>query len=500
MPLFDSFTGAAARALGIISSDPPGTPSVTSQTATATSITVAFSISDGAFPIVAVEYQYALSSGAYPNDWTIVSGATRSVTLSGLATSATYKFRVRARDQAGQYSVVTEITQVTSSEVAPTAPSSLTVTPASTTSLSVSFGASTAGTYPIDRYQYSLDGGSYQNTGVSPGQTFTISGLGINSSHSVAVKAIAASPGTSVSGATTTPSNVLTNPSIPGTPSVNWSRMTTSDRDSAKLTWPSVATSETGSLTYYVNSYEVNASGSVIATLPQQTTTNTQIDVATSPNKNYRFSVFARNRIGQDSATSSERALTTGQTDVPYYLYNYDVEVHIAKQRAGQGTTGSIFVNFPASIPGNSWEAGYIRIDTMSVEVRRAQYTGDSPFTSDTFGNTEGMFFQLVDNVNGLGNVLTSWALPSTKTAAQGFNVHGQYSGTVGPVTTQSPFVVSAGPISGGSIAGRSVKVTAISGAFTQVTTAGVIASPSNNLIAKNLFLIGVTTTASSYS
>lgn len=500
MPLFDSFTGAAARALGIISSDPPGTPSVTSQTATATSITVAFSISDGAFTIVAVEYQYALSSEAYPVDWTTVSGATRSITLSGLTTSSTYKFRVRAKDQADQYSAITEITQATSGEVAPTAPSSLTVTPTSTTTLAVSFGASTAGTYPIDRYQYSLNSGAYQNTGVTAGQTFVISGLGINTSHSVAVRAVASSPGTSVSSATTTPSNVLTNPSIAGTPSVNWSRMTTSDRDLAKLTWPSVATSETGSLTYYVNSYEVNASGSVIATLPQQTTTNTQIDVATSPGKNYRFSVFARNRIGQDSATSSERALTTGQTDVPYYLLNYDVEVHIARQRAGQGTVGSIFVNFPASVPGNSWEAGYIRIDTMSVEVRRAQYTGDSPFTSSNFGNTEGMFFQLMDNIDGSGNVLINWALPSTITAAQGFNVIGTYSGTSGGVTTQSPFIVNAGPISGGSIAGRSLKVTATGSTFTQVTTSGTIASPSNNLIAKNLFLIGVTTTASSYS
>ena len=72
MPIFNSFTGAAARALGIISSDPPGTPLVTSQTATATSITVAFSISDGAFPIVNVEYQFALSANAYPNDWVLV--------------------------------------------------------------------------------------------------------------------------------------------------------------------------------------------------------------------------------------------------------------------------------------------------------------------------------------------------------------------------------------------------------------------------------------------
>jgi hypothetical protein len=503
MPIFNSFTGAAARALGIISSDPPGTPLVTSQTATATSITVAFSISDGAFPIVNVEYQFALSANAYPNDWVLVSGSTRTVTLSNLTTDSTYKFRVRAKDQAEQYSLTTEITQATSSELAPSAPSSITVTPSSTTALAVSFGASTAGTYPIDRYQYSLNNGAYQNTGVSPGQTFTISGLGINSANTVAIKAISASPGVTSSAATASAS-VSTNPLIPAVPTTNWNRMTASDRELAKLSWSNVSNSETGTVTYYVNSYEVNQSGAIIATLPQQVTTSTQSDIAVVAGKSYTFSVSARNRLNQDSGLSAERRLTTGQTNQPYFAFNYGVEVHIARQRSGF-SAGAIVVNLPLSVPVSPLSAGYVRIDSISVEVRRAQYTGDSPFTTSDFGHTQGMHFQLMDGQNGGVNVVTQWALPSDISQGSGFNVHGQYSGTIDGVTTRSPFIINlTSGNDGGSLAGRSIKVTALSTSapqqFTQVTTGGTIASPSNNLIARNLICSGVTTTASTFS
>lgn len=497
MPAFNTFTGASARALGIISSDPPGTPVLTSS-ATATTVTVSLTVTEGAFPITAIEYQAKTSAASYSGTWTVLGASARTISLTGLSTSTTYNIKVRAKDLANQYSAEVEINQATSAEVVPGTPASVSVTAAGTTILTVSFGASTVGTYPIAKYQYSLDGGTYVDTGVSPGQSFNIGGLGVYTSHTVEIKAIASSPGTGISGARTSGS-VLTNPTIPSVPTISWARMSEDDRTSAKLQWNSVTTNtdsdRTGTVIYYIYSYEVDSSGNAIAQLTTQSTTSTSIDIAVSENKNYRFYVYANNAIGQNNGPSYRGALTTGRSTAPWSLDTSLAEVHIGRQRVADGT-GAITLNFP-TVPTNSSSTGYIYVNTAKVYVKRATLGTEVPVTDGGFGNTQGLHFILTDGQNGTGTVLVTWALPSTKTPAQGFNVTNVYEGT----GSDSPFSVNIN-YGGASINNRSIKVTEYgSTRFSQpASNYGAFASPSNNLLAFFLRLDGYQATGSIYN
>jgi hypothetical protein len=497
MPTFNTFTGASSRALGIISSDPPGTPVLTSS-ATATTVTVNLTIAEGAFPITAIEYEAKTSAASYSGIWTLLPAATRSITLTGLSTSTTYNIKVRAKDLANQYSVEAEKSQGTSDEVVPGTPASVSVTAAGTTILTVSFGASTVGTYPIAKYQYSLDGGSYTDTGVSPGQSFNIGGLGVYTSHTVAIKALASSPGTGISSARTSGS-VLTNPSVPSVPTINWARMSADDRTTAKLQWNSVTTNtdsnRTGTVTYYIYPYEVDGSENVIANLTVQSTTSTSIDIATSENKNYRFYVYANNAIGQNNGASYRGALTTGRTNVPWSLDTGIAEVHIGRQRVADGT-GAITLNFPA-VPANYWNTGFIHVNTAKIYIKRATIAATIPNTSGSFGNTQGLHFVLTDAQNGTGNFVESVPLPSTKTAAQGFNVTNEYE----VAGFDSPFIINFNR-GGGSISNRSLKVTEFQTTrFSQpISNYGVFANPSNNLLAFFFRLDGYQSTGSTYN
>lgn len=497
MPAFNTFTGASARALGIINSDPPGTP-VLSSSATATTVTISLTVTEGAFPITAIEYQAKTSAASYSGTWTPLDASTRTIPLTGLSTSTPYNIKVRAKDLANQYSAEVEITQATSDEIAPGTPASISVAAAGTTILTVSFGASTVGTYPIAKYQYSLDGGTYVDTGVSPGQSFNIGGLGVYTSHTVAIKAIASSPGTGISGARTSGS-VLTNPSIPSVPTISWARMSQDDRTSAKLQWNSVTTNtdsnRTGTVTYYIYPYEVDGSENVIANLTVQSTTSTSIDIAVSENKNYRFYVYANNAIGQNNGASYRGALTTGRLAAPWSLDTALAEVHIGRQRVSDGT-GAITLNFP-TVPSSSSSTGYIYVNTAKVYVKRATLGTELPVTDSGFGNTQGLHFILTDGQNGTGTVLDWWSLPSTKTAAQGFNVTNAYEGT----GSDSPFTVNIN-YGGASITNRSIKVTEyVTTRFSQpASNYGAFASPSNNLLAFFFRLDGYQATGSIYN
>ena len=501
MPTFNTFTGASARALGIISSDPPGTPVLTSS-ATATTVTVSLTVTEGAFPITAIEYQAKTSAASYSGTWTVLGASARTISLTGLSTSTTYNIKVRAKDLANQYSVEAEKSQATSDEVVPGTPASVSVSSAGTTILTVSFGSSTAGTYPIAKYQYSLDGGTYLDTGVSPGQSFNIGGLGVYTSHTVAIKAIASSPGTGVSSARTSGS-VLTNPTIPSVPTINWARMSADDRTTAKLQWNSVTTNtdsdRTGTVTYYIYPYEVDGSENVIANLTVQSTTSTSIDVAVSENKNYRFYVYANNAAGQNNGASYRGALTTGWSTAPWWLDTALAEVHIGRQRVANGT-GAIILNFP-EVPAEPWNTGFIYVNTAKVSIKRATVSATVPNTSGDFGNTQGLHFVLTDAQNGAGNFVESMPLPSTKTAAQGFNVNDIYEGFSGGITSQSPFTINFNR-GGGSISNRSLKVTEYqSTRFDQPNSNyGTFTNPSKNLLAFFFRLDGYQATGSIYN
>lgn len=499
MPLFNTFTGGSARALGNISAEPPGQPALT-VTASAIFITINFTFSNGAFPIDSIEYRYKQTSGSF-GSWYAINASLRTITLSGLTPQTSYTYEVRVKDTAGQYGLTATGTTSTTAEVAPSAVSSVSVSPLGTSQLTVSFGPSTAGTYPITKYEYRINSGNYIDSPVTANVPFNITGLTPETSYTISVRAVAATSGTTSSVVT---GSSTTDPTVPSIPTISWSRMTASDRTTAKLSWNSVSTSSTGTVTYVLYPYEVNDSEQVIANLPVQTTSGTTADVSVSEGKNYRFYVYANNRLNQNAGASYRGALTTGISNVYWSFINVG-PVHVGRQRIADGS-GAIIQNLHTDTASDPSAAWYRKINKLTVYIKRAAYDADKPgLTSSSFGNTQGLHFLLMSSQNGTGNVTQAWALPSNKTAAQGFNVISEgYTGSSGAVTSESPFVINNVNVGGSSINSGSIKVTAYgtdSSRFSLPSSNyGNFAEGSNNLLAAYLFIEGTQNTGSIYN
>lgn len=157
MPLFASFSSNSARTLGLTSGAPPGPPTISSSSSTATTYTINFTPVLGSFEIA--RFEYSLNSGAFTGS---ISSASTSYTLTGLTPSTAYTVQIRAVDTAGQISDGSNVnSRSTTAEIAPSAPS-VTVTqlesgsgtPINATRLRWSYGAASAGTYPVAYYQY----------------------------------------------------------------------------------------------------------------------------------------------------------------------------------------------------------------------------------------------------------------------------------------------------------------------------------------------------------
>ena len=189
----------------------PGKPTMGSPSGvTATTITINFSVVLGSFAIS--KFEYSFNGGAYTGN---ISGSATSFQFTGLIPSTSYTFRIRAVDVSGQISEPSDlVTQSTSAEIAPSAPSvSLTQresavgsggTASNATKLNFSYGVATAGTYPVVAYQWTLYQGAtlvrdWAAVPMAPNTNYIIEGLTHNTSYTVYVRAIATANGTTYS-------------------------------------------------------------------------------------------------------------------------------------------------------------------------------------------------------------------------------------------------------------------------------------------------------------
>lgn len=135
-------------------------------------------------------YQYSTNGGT---SFTSFSPATTSspVTISGLSGGTTYSVVLRAVNAIGNGASSSSVS-VTTSSVAPSAPTALSSSEVGTTSAKISFTAGSNGGSAITNYRYSTDGGS-TFTAFSPAVTtspVTITGLTSNTTYSVVIKAV----------------------------------------------------------------------------------------------------------------------------------------------------------------------------------------------------------------------------------------------------------------------------------------------------------------------
>lgn len=201
MPLFSSFTSTAARALGLTNGAPPGPPVISNVTVSSVSISFNITAVLGSFTIQ--RFELRVNNGVWTN-----IGNVSSHTITGLTSSTTYTFDVRAIDIANQTSDPSILqTVTTNTEVLPGQPASVTLTQKSTTSdgtnalkLDLVFTAATQGTLPISSYQYRITKTSdssvvidWTTTPVGAGTTFVISGLTPSTGYTASVRAVSSS-------------------------------------------------------------------------------------------------------------------------------------------------------------------------------------------------------------------------------------------------------------------------------------------------------------------
>jgi hypothetical protein len=316
MPLFTSFSAISARSLGMTSGIGPGKPTMGSPSGvTATTITINFTIVLGSFALS--KFEYSLNGGAYTGS---ISGVATSFQFTGLVPSTSYTFRIRAVDVSGQISEPSDlVTQSTSTEVAPSAPTvtvtqkESTGTPINATKLDVSFGAAAAGTYPVVYYQYSVYRGAtlvtdWTTTPVGTGTTFTLTGLLHNASHTVYVRGVATANGitfgTQGSGTASTDAEIINS-----APTVTI--------DSETTTNVTFTRGSSSGGTYGVSKYRYqikNGSGTIVTGPTDLTNASTQFTVVAGVGVNATFSVevFA---ISSTSGTSGSVGSASGQLD-----------------------------------------------------------------------------------------------------------------------------------------------------------------------------------------
>ncbi|SDW42167.1 chitinase [Amycolatopsis xylanica] len=188
-----------------------------------------------------------------------------------------------------------------SPDTPPSAPGNLRATVKTTTTVSLAWNASAAGSLPVAGYDV------YKGTAVAAsvtGTTATLSGLTANTSYTFTVKAKdtkgTASPASAPLTVTTNnPGDDTQPPTAPGN-----LRSTAADSGSVTLAW-NASTDNTG-----VVAYDVYRGGSLAATV---TTTTAKVS-GLAPSTSYTFTVKARDAY--DNASAASNTLTASTTDI----------------------------------------------------------------------------------------------------------------------------------------------------------------------------------------
>ena len=210
MPLINTRGAASIKGFGFAGFSPtvPFSPSIGSASTTgATTASVSFTAGcSGGLPITG--YQAISSPGCIT-----ATGSSSPISVSGLTHSTSYTFKVRAQNSLGYGPYSGSSNSITTNNVVPNAPTSVSATATSCSSATVSFtGSSCNGGASIDYYQAISSPGCITATGTSP---ISISGLSGSTSYTFRVRAH-----NSVGyGCYSSPSSSITTPAVTGSQS-----------------------------------------------------------------------------------------------------------------------------------------------------------------------------------------------------------------------------------------------------------------------------------------
>ncbi len=282
-----------ATTLGAPDTTPPSVPAGLTVTGS-TSTTVSLSWTASTDNVGVIGYKI------YRGGIQVATSPATSVTDSGLSPSTPYSYAVSAYDAAGNNSAASSAVQASTlaapDTTPPSVPTGLTVTGSTSTTVSLSWTASTDN---VGVTGYKIYRAGVQ-VATSPGTSFADSGLSPSTPYSYTLSAYdAAGNNSAASGAvqaTTLAAPDTTPPSVPTGLSVTGSTSTT-----VSLSW-TASTDNVG-----VTGYKIYRAGVQVATSPGASFT----DSGLSPSTPYSYTLSAYDAAGNNSAASGAVQATT---------------------------------------------------------------------------------------------------------------------------------------------------------------------------------------------
>ena len=302
------------------------------------------------------------------------TGTTYSDT--GRTASTTYRYRVRATDAAGNLSAYSPIASATTAAVPdttpPTAPGSLVATPASPTTVNLSWTASTDNVgvtgYRVERCTGASCTG-FTQIATPTGTTYSDTGRTASTTYRYRVRAVDAAGNLSaysgIASATTPSTADTTPPSAPTGLTVAGSTNTT-----VSLGW--TASTDNVGVTGYRVERCTGASCTSFAQVGTPTGT-TYVDTGRAPSTTYRYRVRATDAAGNLSAYSAIVSATTTALAIPRDIdFDANSDTDLVWRHAGLGTTSLWLMNNGAKQSGAD-----VMADANWVATRAGDFDGD---------------------------------------------------------------------------------------------------------------------------
>jgi fibronectin type 3 domain-containing protein len=280
----------------------PETPTdLTAEATSSSSIWVSWSSVTGATHYTV--YRSSSSSGTYSNVDNITS---TSCSNTGLTANTTYYYKVSAHNSAGESAQSSSVSAKTSASVSkPDAPTGVTASAESSSSIKVSWSSSTGATgYKV--YRSSSSSGTYSSVGDVTTTSYTDTGLTANTTYYYKVSAHNSAGESAQSSSVSAKTSISI--SIPATPTGVSASAESST--SIKVSWSSV----TGATGYKV--YRSSSSSGTYSKVGDATTTS-YTDTGLTANTTYYYKVSATNSAGESAQSSAVSAKTSASISIP---------------------------------------------------------------------------------------------------------------------------------------------------------------------------------------
>ncbi|QGQ95536.1 DUF5060 domain-containing protein [Paenibacillus psychroresistens] len=427
---FDDFSVTGGSGGGDTTA-PTAPTGLTSPSKTATSVNLSWTASTDNVGVVGYDIYNGVSLAG------TTTGAT-TITISGLTASTAYSFTVKARDAASNTSVASNALSVTTNAsadtTAPSAPAGLTSPAKTTTSVSLSWTASTdnVAVTGYDIYRGATLAGS--TTGAT---TYTVTGLTANTAYSFTVKAKDAAGNISVaSSALSITTNAVADTTAPSAPTALNSPSKTSTM--VTLSW----TASTDNVS--VTGYDVYRGATLAGSTVGAATTFTASGL--TPSTAYSFTVKAKDAANNISAASSALSVTTNAASVANLLINPGFETLAADGKPDTWICEQTYYCYTDTaikrsgtrslrIDGNSgpWFAVYQAVSGTPAKI----YTFDGYL--NIVSNNGSKIDIKVQFLNSAGSVIGDNLVTSFDgTTTSGFvNLHGAYTAPANTATVR---------------------------------------------------------------